>query len=211
MLPINARNLTFVQSFKRNQSYLLGHPYAVALARWSLAGVLLVAGISKLFDRTGFVQAVESYQILPKRLSRLFAFSLPYSEITAGFALLVGLGTRAAAMLAIFLVACFTTAIVFNLARSRDLDCHCFGNLHQEKISAASLLRNLIFILLAVEVIIFADGYLAIDGWLFGMKTGKSSVPPVTGLIPLILAVVTLLIAYLLIRQVWTIRRVGQS
>jgi hypothetical protein len=136
---------------------------------------------------------------------------LPYLEIACGLTLLVGLWTRAAALLAIMLFASFATAIGINLARGKDLDCNCLGKLHQEKISAATLLRNFIFILLAVEALIFANNYLAIDGWLLNMNASKSNAPPVTGLIPMILAVVTLFIAYLLIQEVGAMIRSKQS
>ncbi len=184
-----------------NPIEFLAHPYTVVLARWLLAGILLVAGISKLFDREGFVQAVEAYQILPARLSRMFALILPYLEITVAFFLLIGLATRLVAVLAILLFITFIITLGINLLRGKDLDCHCFGKLYQEKIGLATLSRNFILMLLAALVLTFADGYLAIDSWLLGANT--SNAPPVAGLIPITLTSVAAFFAYLLVQQVW--------
>jgi uncharacterized membrane protein YphA (DoxX/SURF4 family) len=157
-----------------NLTELLAHPYTVVLARWLLAAVLLVAGISKLLDREGFVQAVDAYQILPVRLARVVALGLPYLEIVLGVFLLTGLATRMAAILAIWLFATFAIAVAINLVRRRELDCHCFGNLWQGKIGLSTLLRNLILVILSIQILIFADGYLAIDGWIGGGFQGMS-------------------------------------
>lgn len=61
-----------------NPIEFLAHPYAVVLARWLLAGIFLVAGISKLLDREGSVEAVKSYQIVPQRFARWFALPVVF-------------------------------------------------------------------------------------------------------------------------------------
>lgn len=185
-----------------NLAELLTHPYTIVIARWMLAGILLIAGITKLFDREGFIQAVELYRVLPARLTRVFALCLPYLEVISGFGLLVGLWTRAATMLAIALFVSFAIAIAINVARGKDLDCHCFGKLRQEKTSPVSLFRNFVFALLAIHVSIFADGYLAVDGWLLGTNA-KGDSPPIAGLLPIGLVTLAGLIVYMLIHQTW--------
>ena len=141
-----------------NPIEVLAHPYAVVLARWLLAAIFLIAGISKLFDHKGAIEAIESYQILPQPLARWFAPSLSYSEIAVGFALLLGLWTRIAAVLAMVLLLGFIIAVAVNLMRGRNLDCHCFGKLNQEKIGPTVLFRNSLLILLAAQVFCAMDG-----------------------------------------------------
>lgn len=185
----------------------LAHPYTVVLARWLLAGVLLVSGSGKLLDRQGFVQGVIAYQIMPASLGRAFALGLPYGEIALGLALLIGLWTRPSAILAIALLVTFLTAITVNLARGRKLDCHCFGTLHQEPIGLPSILRNSVLLLLAADVSVFADGYLALDRWLPGAHTGNVQAPPGAGLLLLVLVVAASFAACLLIQQLWIMTR----
>lgn len=186
---------------------LLAHPYTVALMRWSLAGVLLLSGVGKLFDRAGFVRAVASYRILPAPLARVFAVCLPYGEIALGCALFVGAWTNAMAALVIVLFLCFAIAIAVNLARGNKLDCHCFGALQRETIGPASLLRVLLLALLAMLVMIFADGYLAVDRWLPGARAVGGQGPPTEGLLALVLAVVVTGLIGLLLQQLWKIAR----
>jgi len=191
-----------------NPIEILAHPYTVVLTRWLLATVLLVAGVSKLFDREGFGQAVESYQILPTHAAQALALILPYLEIAVGFALAVGVWTRGAAVLTLSLFASFMIAIAINIARGRDLNCHCFGKLHQDRISSTVLLRNSFFALLAAQILIFTDGFLALDGWLSGANTAGA--PPIDGMIPLTLAGLAAIVAYLIVQQVWKLFRLKQ-
>ncbi len=190
-----------------NPIEFLAHPYTVVLARWLLAGILLVAGISKLFDREGFVQAVEAYQILPARLSRMFALILPYLEIAVAFFLLIGLATRLAAVLALLLLGSFTITMVINLARGRELDCHCFGNMSRERIGARTVMRNMGLLLLTTVMFHFYDGYLSTEAWLFGWALPRA--PSLNGLIPILLTSILIGIAIMLVRETFlSLRRV---
>ena len=168
----------------------------VLLLRWALGVVLLIAGISKLSDRAAFRQAVEAYQVLPIPAARFFARGLPYLEMLLGLCLVVGLGTRFVPGAAGMLFMSFSVAIGINLLRGRELDCHCFGKAHAEKIGMAVLIRSLLLSLCAALVMVYADGFFALDGWLID---GADSPSPMelAGLIllPLVITGVVLLIS----------------
>lgn len=51
------------------------------LARLFLGGVLLAAGVSKIGDLTGSVQAVVAYQLLDYELAEVIGATLPVEEI----------------------------------------------------------------------------------------------------------------------------------
>lgn len=188
----------------------LAHPYTSVLARWFVAGVLLISSVSKLFDRAGLVQAVEAYRILPTRLSRTVALALPYTELLLGVALLLGLWTRIAAGLNILLFLSFAGAIAINLARGSELDCHCFGALYRKSISPASLFHVGVLALLATYIAIFTDDYLTLDRLLFGPQNSGAAAPPASGLVPFVLAVVTIGITGTLLQQMrLMVRRKG--
>ncbi len=184
---------------------LLGHPYVVLLIRWTLGGVLAVAGIAKLCDRAMFVRAVHSFRILPPRLSQQLGLVIPYVEVGTGLLLLIGLESRLAAVLAIVLFTGFAVAIGVNVLRGVDLDCHCFGTLHREKIGLLGIVRSVTFAVGAADVALFPGHYLAADGWLLGANLVQAGDPPISGLIPLVLVVAAASVAYVVIRQIWTL------
>lgn len=184
-----------------NPISLLAHPYTVTVARLLLAGVLLASGFGKLLDRGGLVEAVAAYRILPARLTRPFAAALPHVEILIGCAVLVGLWTRAAAVLAVALLASFTIAVAVNLTRGNTPDCHCFGALHRESIRPVTLLRLLALILVGIEILRFADGYLEIGRWLRDGQLADGRLPSPIGLIPIVLGFAGLVLVASLIRR----------
>ncbi|MBM7458076.1 MauE/DoxX family redox-associated membrane protein [Rhodococcus coprophilus] len=93
-----------------------------------LGGTLLLAGIPKLRDRDGLLTVVKGYRLLPDRMERVVAGSLPLVEVLVGTALILGIAGVWAASGAALLFAAFTFGLTVNLARGRrDLDCGCFA------------------------------------------------------------------------------------
>ena len=78
------------------------------LARLILAGVLLAAGILKAIEPAGSVAAVRAYQLVSSPLATPIGWGLPFLEIGLGLLLLVGLHTRAAAIVSAFLLVTLT-------------------------------------------------------------------------------------------------------
>ncbi|WP_240954921.1 MauE/DoxX family redox-associated membrane protein [Rhodococcus sp. 105337] len=93
-----------------------------------LGGTLLLAGIPKLRDRDGLLTVVKGYRLLPHRMERVVAGSLPLVEVLVGTALILGIAGVWAASGAALLFAAFAFGLTANLARGRrDLDCGCFA------------------------------------------------------------------------------------
>lgn len=183
----------------------VAHPYTTVIARAVVGGLLLVAGVTKLFDRPGLAQTVEQYGVLPQSIARPFARLLPWVEVAVGAMLLLGLWTRASAGAAVVLLGAFSVTVGINLARDRDLECHCFGNLHRSRISRVTLVRNLLLTLLAIQPLFIGGTYLAVDAWLRGAEPRDS--PSDAGMIAVALVVVCLAVSWLLARGLWLLLR----
>jgi uncharacterized membrane protein YphA (DoxX/SURF4 family) len=97
------------------------------LARLILAGVLLAAGILKAIDPAGSVAAVRAYELVPPPLAMPIGWGLPFLEIGLGLLLLLGLHTRAAAIVSSFLLVTLLAAVISVAARGLSIDCGCFG------------------------------------------------------------------------------------
>jgi len=106
--------------------------------------------------------------VLPRRLARVYGAVLPWIEGTVGILLVLGWQSRPAAAVAVVLLTSFAVAVGVNLARGRDVACSCFGAAHQERISAATLLRQVVLLALGVWIIGVGPGAFAMEHWLAG-------------------------------------------
>ena len=97
------------------------------LARLVVGGVWIVAGALKLPDPAQSVNAVRAYQLLPGSLVQPVGQLLPVVEIVIGLCLVLGLLTRAAAVLSSVLFVLFIVGIASAWARGITIDCGCFG------------------------------------------------------------------------------------
>jgi uncharacterized membrane protein YphA (DoxX/SURF4 family) len=98
------------------------------LARLVLGGVLAAAAIAKLGDSPAEqVRAVRAYQLLPHGVDAAVAYTLPFVELIVAIALIVGVGTRIAAVASGVLMLVFIMGIASVWARGLSIDCGCFG------------------------------------------------------------------------------------
>ena len=97
-------------------------------ARALVGGVLLAAGAAKLRSRSSlFLDAILSFEIVPRWAAKPIARTLPWAECALGAALLLGVGTGATAIGAFALVAALTAGVVHALSRGKRVFCPCFG------------------------------------------------------------------------------------
>ena len=106
-----------------------GGPAAwVGLAgRLFLGYTFVTAGFDKLPHHATTEQAVRSYQLLPWQWVPAYASIQPALEIVIGIALILGLFTRSAAVLAALGLCSFLVGISAAWIRGMNIDCGCFG------------------------------------------------------------------------------------
>jgi uncharacterized membrane protein YphA (DoxX/SURF4 family) len=142
--------------------------WASTVARVVLAGVLLVAGGLKVGDPDQAAAAVQAYRLLPPALGEIVGYALPIFEIAVGVLLLIGLGTRIAAVITAVLMVVFILGVASAWARGLRIDCGCFGGggdlaAGVDTKYLQEILRDLLFLGLAVWLIIFPASRFAID------------------------------------------------
>jgi uncharacterized membrane protein YphA (DoxX/SURF4 family) len=141
-------------------------PWAATVARVGLGVVLVVAGWLKISSPDDAVRAVQAYQILPQGLTHAFGYGLPLAEILLGVLLVLGLGTRWAALGAGLLMAVFIGGVISVWVRGLSIDCGCFGAGGAADVGAgdylAELARDLGFLVLAVWLIVRPHSPLAL-------------------------------------------------
>lgn len=116
-----------------------------------LSTVFLVAGLAKLVDPAGSVQAVRDFGV-PRALARV-GLALPPLELAVAIGLLFTSTVRYAAWGALALLLVFIAGIAANLIRGRQPDCHCFGQVHSRPISRWTLARNIVLVAAAAWLV----------------------------------------------------------
>ncbi len=97
-------------------------------ARVLLGAVFLAAAVTKIQDMSGFVDTVVGYHMLPEALARLYGWVVPWVELYAGVALILGVFTRFTALLTIPMTLSFVVASIYAIANATAGPCGCFGN-----------------------------------------------------------------------------------
>ena len=77
--------------------------------------------------------------------SNTLAITLPWIELLAALALLVGYRTRAGAIITASLMGLFVFVVAAALARGLDIECGCFGTADASRVGTAKLQRDGMF------------------------------------------------------------------
>ncbi|MGI8786542.1 MAG: MauE/DoxX family redox-associated membrane protein [Pyrinomonadaceae bacterium] len=123
------------------------------LIRLILFGIFALAGVGKLLDLEGSEKAVKAFGT-PEEYAKFFAVALPFAEIIFAVCLLFVETSWIGAIGATVLLLSFIGGMIWQLAQGNAPDCHCFGAIHSEPVSKRSLIRNIIFAILAFSLIL---------------------------------------------------------
>jgi peroxiredoxin/uncharacterized membrane protein YphA (DoxX/SURF4 family) len=144
------------------------------LARLVLAGVFIIAGAAKLFDREGSKKALEGFGV-PVNLAGIGGLLLPVVELIVGLLLIPRATAPYAAIAAFLLLAAFIAGIVYNMSKGRAPDCHCFGQIHSEPVGPSTLVRNGILAVVALFLVFggWTDPGPSVFAWIGDLSTSE--------------------------------------
>lgn len=128
------------------------------LVRLILVAIFAVAGIGKLLDLSGSKKAVEDFGV-PESLSKPIAGLLPIGEILIAVLLFFTGTSWYGAILGLLLMLAFIGGMSYQMYKGNAPDCHCFGAIHSEPVSPKSIIRNVIFAVLALMLVISGREY----------------------------------------------------
>jgi len=142
-----------------------GHSWLALPMRLYLGAVFILACWHKILDPTAFAIDVATYQILPLGLVNIMAIFLPWLELITGLTLIVGFRVRAAALLIAGMMAMFIVAISIALSKDLVMSCGCFASqgLEDDPISWKTIVRDLVWLLMALYVMGFDSRPLGMD------------------------------------------------
>ena len=117
----------------------LTSPWLTIRVQLALGAIFVIAAIPKIADPPSFAHMIYNYRLVPGSLINLSALVMPWVELLAGLALILGVWKAAARTVIGILLAIFIIAISINLARDNAIDCGCFnvadrGKTHEQRI-----------------------------------------------------------------------------
>lgn len=123
------------------------------ILRILLVAIFGVAGFAKLYDLSGSKKAVEGFGV-PESLAKPLGVLLPIVEIAIAVSLLFVQTSWFGAIGAAVLLGVFIAGMTWQWSKGNAPDCHCFGQVHSEPVSPKSIIRNVVFILPALGLIV---------------------------------------------------------
>lgn len=118
---------------------LLTHPWLTIRVQLALGAIFVIAALPKIADPPSFAHMIFNYRLVPSSLINISALVMPWVELLAGLALILGVWKAAARTVIGILLAVFIIAISINLGRDNAIDCGCFnvadrGKTHEQRI-----------------------------------------------------------------------------
>jgi uncharacterized membrane protein YphA (DoxX/SURF4 family) len=137
----------------------LTHPWLTIRVQLALGAIFVIAAIPKIADPPSFAHMIYNYRLVPASLINISALAMPWIELLAGLALILGVWKAAARNVTGILLAVFIIAISINLARDNAIDCGCFnvadrGKTHEQRIfdMKVDVVRDLGMLLMVAQL-----------------------------------------------------------
>ena len=141
---------------------LLAHVFEGApvqlVCRFALAALFFYAALPKIADPAAFAKDIANYRLLPESLVNALAVTLPFIELVMAVLLVVGIGSRGAALLCTLLLLVFTGATAAAVYRGLDIECGCFGKSEGARVGWGIVARDCAFLVPALVVTLFDRG-----------------------------------------------------
>ena len=119
-----------------------------------MAGIFMIAGISKIIDFSSFPSDIINYDVLPTEIVFYLAIYLVFFEIIISLGLFCSKIRLCASFCITGLLILFCIAIIQALARGIDINCGCFGESTPDflKSGLPLLFRDLLLLLMALRL-----------------------------------------------------------
>lgn len=133
---------------------ILTSKHLAIVLRLYIGSLFIYASVSKIVDPAVFANNIASYRIMPYWGLNLVAVILPWMELICGFFLIVGMRTRATALILAGLLFIFTVFVTINIFRGSPITCGCFDNVG-EPIGWPKVAKNTTWFIMTLMIFFF--------------------------------------------------------
>ena len=137
----------------------LAHPWLTVRVQIALGLFFVVAALPKIVDPPSFAHMIYNYKLVPSWALNFMALTMPWIELLAGLALILGIWRGTARTIIAVLLFSFIVAISINLARGNAIDCGCFdvtaaGKTREERLADMKfvIVRDIGMLLMAAQL-----------------------------------------------------------
>jgi uncharacterized membrane protein YphA (DoxX/SURF4 family) len=130
------------------------------MSRLVVGFLFIYASVYKILDPGEFAGSIRNYGLIPPVFSNLVALTLPWLELVSGAFLILGIQTRASALLTSLMMLVFLGVIIYAYAIGLDIDCGCFSSSTEStgRIGLFHIFRDIAVALLSFWVLVFDKG-----------------------------------------------------
>jgi putative oxidoreductase len=126
-------------------------------SRWVLGLTFIYSSYGKILSPADFAKIIYGYDLFPVALINLIAIILPFLQLVAGLALILGTYPRSAVLIVNALLLAFMILLSINLVRGHEFNCGCFAlkNSGNNLSSETTLIRDFVYLALGLQVFIY--------------------------------------------------------
>jgi len=150
--------------------------YLALLFRIFVGLVFIYASMGKITFPAQFAEAVAGYQIVPYFFLNLGALILPWVEFFCGLFLIIGLRTRAAAVVTSLMLLMFIVMIIINIYWEAPITCGCFDSVGED-IGWRKIVEDVAMLGMCIHVYFFDRIFVFHGGGLLPKKFRRSVLP----------------------------------
>ena len=133
---------------------LLSSEYLSFILRLFVGYYLIFASMSKIPYPAQFADLLASYRLFPFPIINLIAVVIPWLELVTGLFIIIGVRTRATAVLIIFLYIGFNVAMGLNVITGSPITCGCYDTVG-EPVSWMKIGKNTVWLLFTIQIFLF--------------------------------------------------------
>lgn len=140
-----------------NTKKLLNNSWLEFGVRWFIGLIFLYACYHKILAPAHFAKIIYGYYLFPGFSINLIAIVLPFIELIAGLAMILGIYPRSAVLIINGMLLLFIVALSINLIRGIQFDCGCFsfGEAGYTYSAWQLLIRDVVFFVGGLQVLFF--------------------------------------------------------
>jgi putative oxidoreductase len=130
------------------------------ISRLVVGFLFVYASAYKILDPGEFAGSIRNYGLIQPVFSNLVALTLPWLELVSGAFLILGIQTRASALLTSLMMLVFLGVIIYAYTIGLDIDCGCFSSSTEStgRIGLLHIFRDIAVALLSFWVLVFDKG-----------------------------------------------------
>jgi putative oxidoreductase len=110
----------------------LHNDYLHLIVRLFIGAIFVYAALHAILDTIGFASSIYNYKLFPPSIIGMSAAFIPWIELLAGLALILGVKVRGASLLISLLLALFISLAAISVVRGLDIGCGCFSGIDRK-------------------------------------------------------------------------------